>query len=182
MSSFFPVYLQLQVLESIEGHNDQVREDLEQHIASIQRSITGYETSYNANMQVLGTMSESLMSILRNVRQVVKVLMPFDIEFPLQVASDEDAVDQQLLSSGLNDRNIETYLGIVEQRIDYLIQAWVVFHKLRIINALDIASDVTSCLERAIPRLRLRYIINKRKEIRSFAYPQLAIARNRRPR
>jgi poly-gamma-glutamate capsule biosynthesis protein CapA/YwtB (metallophosphatase superfamily) len=63
--------LQLQVLESIEGHNDQVREDLETHIASIQRSITGYETSYNANMQVLGTMTESLMSILRNVSIVV---------------------------------------------------------------------------------------------------------------
>ena len=31
-------------------------------------------------------------------------------------------MDQQLLSSGLNDRNIETYLGVVEQRIDYLIQ------------------------------------------------------------
>jgi hypothetical protein len=38
------------------------------------------------------------------------------------VASDEEAMDQQLISSGLNDRNIETYLGIVEQRLDYLIQ------------------------------------------------------------
>ncbi|CAE7537273.1 ODA1 [Symbiodinium microadriaticum] len=95
---------QVATLESIEGHNDQVREELEQHIASIQKSITAYETSYNGNVQVLGTISESLMSILRNV------------------ASDEDAVDQQLLSSGLNDRNIETYLGVVEQRVDYLIQ------------------------------------------------------------
>ena len=54
-------------LESIEGHNDQVREELEQHIASIQKSITVCETSYNGNLQVLGTISESLMNILRNV-------------------------------------------------------------------------------------------------------------------
>lgn len=34
-------------------------------------------------------------------------------------------MDQQLISSGLNDRNIETYLGIVEQRLDYLIQVFI---------------------------------------------------------
>lgn len=95
---------QLDMLKEVEDHNEKVREDLENHIMQIQRSITDFESSYNANMQVLGTIAECLMSILRNV------------------ASDEDAVDQQLLSSGLNDRNIDTYLGVVEQRIDYLIQ------------------------------------------------------------
>jgi len=38
------------------------------------------------------------------------------------VASDDDAADQQLLSSGITDRNVSRYLGIVEERIDGLIQ------------------------------------------------------------
>ena len=39
-----------------------------------------------------------------------------------QVAQDEAAADQQLLSAGLNDRNVEDFLGLIEQRIDDLIQ------------------------------------------------------------
>lgn len=35
---------------------------------------------------------------------------------------DEDVAGQQLISQGVNDRNIEAYLGVVEQRIDDLIQ------------------------------------------------------------
>jgi hypothetical protein len=30
--------------------------------------------------------------------------------------------DQQLLSSGVSDRNLEEFLGLIEQRIDDLIQ------------------------------------------------------------
>lgn len=40
----------------------------------------------------------------------------------LQVAQDEAAADQQLLSTGVNDRNVEEFLGLIEQRIDDLIQ------------------------------------------------------------
>ena len=40
----------------------------------------------------------------------------------IQVAIDEEALDQQLLSTGITDRNITDYLGLVEQRIDELIQ------------------------------------------------------------
>jgi hypothetical protein len=32
------------------------------------------------------------------------------------------AADQQLLSAGVNDRNVEDFLGLIEQRIDDLIQ------------------------------------------------------------
>lgn len=35
---------------------------------------------------------------------------------------DGEALDQQLLSTGITDRNILDFLGLVEQRIDYLIQ------------------------------------------------------------
>jgi len=58
---------QLDMLKEVEDHNEKVREDLENHIMQIQRSITDFESSYNANMQVLGTIAECLMSILRNV-------------------------------------------------------------------------------------------------------------------
>jgi hypothetical protein len=39
-----------------------------------------------------------------------------------QVAQEEAAGDQQLLSAGVNDRNVEDFLGLIEQRIDDLIQ------------------------------------------------------------
>lgn len=45
-------------------------------------------------------------------------------------------MDQQLISSGLNDRNIETYLGIVEQRLDYLIQVKQIFMIIIILTSI----------------------------------------------
>jgi predicted Holliday junction resolvase-like endonuclease len=60
--------LQTKSLVEVESHNRTVREDLEQHIHQIQKSITVYENAYNSNMQILGTISECLISILRNVR------------------------------------------------------------------------------------------------------------------
>lgn len=38
------------------------------------------------------------------------------------MAQEEAAGDQQLLSAGVNDRNVEDFLGLIEQRIDDLIQ------------------------------------------------------------
>jgi hypothetical protein len=38
------------------------------------------------------------------------------------VAVDEAALDQQLLSTGITDRNVDEFLGLIEQRIDELIQ------------------------------------------------------------
>lgn len=35
---------------------------------------------------------------------------------------DENALDQQLLSTGITDRNVDEFLGLIEQRIDELIQ------------------------------------------------------------
>mmetsp|Transcript_34816 Transcript_34816/g.64944 ORF Transcript_34816/g.64944 Transcript_34816/m.64944 type:complete len:497 (-) Transcript_34816:163-1653(-) len=95
---------QVQKLQTVEGHNDKVREDLEQHISAIQKSVAYYENGYNSNMGVLSAIVESLTSILKHV------------------ALDEDVAGQQLISQGVNDRNIEAYLGVVEQRIDDLIQ------------------------------------------------------------
>jgi hypothetical protein len=35
---------------------------------------------------------------------------------------DGEATDRQMLTTGINDRNIEDYLGLIEGRIDDLIQ------------------------------------------------------------
>ena len=57
----------MQKLQAVEGHNDKVREDLEQHIGVIQKSVTFYENGYNSNLGVLQAIVESLTSILKNV-------------------------------------------------------------------------------------------------------------------
>ena len=38
------------------------------------------------------------------------------------MAVDEAALDQQLLATGITDRNVDEFLGLIEQRIDELIQ------------------------------------------------------------
>lgn len=60
----------MQKLQTVEGHNDKVREDLEQHISVIQKSVAFYENGYNSNMGVLSAIIESLTSILKHVRQL----------------------------------------------------------------------------------------------------------------
>lgn len=91
-------------LSELEGHNDKVRLDLEQHITSIQKSIAKYDRDYALHMEVLNSIAENLLNLLK------------------YIASDEAALDQQLLSTGITDRNIDDFLGIIEQRIDDLIQ------------------------------------------------------------
>jgi hypothetical protein len=39
-----------------------------------------------------------------------------------QISIDGEALDQQLLSTGVTDRNVDEFLGLIEQRIDELIQ------------------------------------------------------------
>ena len=43
---------------------------------------------------------------------------------------DEEALDQQLLSAGITDRNVDAFLGLIEQRIDDLIQVLLMFRYL----------------------------------------------------
>lgn len=91
-------------LVTLEKHNEAIRQELEQHISVIQASIARHDAEYAKHLDVLGSISDSLMNLLKNV------------------AVDGEALDQQLLSTGLTDRNIDDYLGLVEQRIDDLIQ------------------------------------------------------------
>jgi hypothetical protein len=96
--------LQTEKLDSLQSHNDQIKSDLEKNIAAIQKSIGEYEKDYNSHMDVISSVSDDVMTLLGNI------------------AIDEDALDQQLLASGITDRNVDAFLGLIEQRIDDLIQ------------------------------------------------------------
>jgi hypothetical protein len=91
-------------LLKLEQHNEMLKQELETNINTIQKNITKYDLLYVKRMDVLNSISESLMNLLQTI------------------AIDEDAMDQQLLSTGLTDRNINEFLGLIEQRIDDLIQ------------------------------------------------------------
>jgi len=95
---------QLIQLESLETHNDRVKHELEQQINTIQRSIAKYDAEYAQNVEMLSSSTEICFSILKNV------------------AIDEEGIDQKLLMTGVNERNIPDFLGLLEQRIDELIQ------------------------------------------------------------
>jgi hypothetical protein len=98
------VELQMKRLHELEGNQELVKQELEKNIQVLKQSITKYDTEYSRNMDVLHSCSDTLVNLLRNV------------------AVDEAALDQQLLSTGITDRNVDEFLGLIEQRIDELIQ------------------------------------------------------------
>ncbi len=57
-------------LDALEKHNSKVRKELEQHISQIQKSIAKYDNAYAKDMDVLSSISESLLNILKNVSTV----------------------------------------------------------------------------------------------------------------
>lgn len=95
---------QMSKLDALEKYNSKVRQELELHIGHIQKSIAMYDADYAKSLEVLNTISDSLIMLLKNV------------------TIEGEALDQQILSTGITDRNIDDYLGIIEQRIDDLIQ------------------------------------------------------------
>lgn len=96
--------VQTRKLSDLQSHNDQIKSDLERSISAIQKSIAEYEKDYNSHVDVISSVSDDVMTLLGNI------------------AIDEDALDQQLLASGITDRNVDAFLGLIEQRIDDLIQ------------------------------------------------------------
>lgn len=98
------VQQQMRRLHELEGNQEVVKEELEKNIQNLKSSISKYDENYSKNMEVLKAITPSLVNLLQIV------------------ASDDAAVDQQLLSAGLNDRNVDQFLSLFEQRIDELIQ------------------------------------------------------------
>ena len=127
--------LQLQnvKVEELEEHSSSVHKEVEDHIQSIQKQISKHEAEVQVNTNFLVSIAESLTNLLKNVINIhtaiyISLIFPFPLLFPLfitvlsQVAVEEDPMDQHLLSTGVNDRNISEFLGIIEERIDYAIQ------------------------------------------------------------
>lgn len=95
---------QMKRLHVLEGNQETVKVELEQHIQQLNTQMAKFDNDYAVNLEVLDTVKEPILSVLKNV------------------AVDEEALDQQLLSTGITDRNVLDFLAIIEQRIDDLIQ------------------------------------------------------------
>lgn len=54
--------------KDIEKHNNNLKVQLETQIANIEKAMSLYQSSYNANCQILDSVSHFLMNILRNVK------------------------------------------------------------------------------------------------------------------
>ena len=55
-------------LNSLESKNEQKKQDLEKSILALKTSISKYDTEYNRNLELLNSVSEMLMNLLKNVR------------------------------------------------------------------------------------------------------------------
>jgi uncharacterized protein YggU (UPF0235/DUF167 family) len=103
------VHEQMKRLHELERNQERVKEELEKNIEALQFQITQYDEEYKTNLDLLKELSQPLMILLKNV------------------AVENGVLDQHLLGTGVTDRNIQDFLGLVEQRIDELIQVCLFF-------------------------------------------------------
>lgn len=54
-------------LHALEGHHDEVKQELEKSIQSLRGQISKYDAEYQKNMEVLSAIADNLMNLLRNV-------------------------------------------------------------------------------------------------------------------
>ena len=55
-------------LSSLESKNEQKKQDLEKSILALKTTIAKYDEEYNRNLELLNSVSEMLMNLLKNVR------------------------------------------------------------------------------------------------------------------
>ena len=91
-------------VDNLEAKNAGRRADLEQHIKGIESRVAKHEGEYAGNLNVIASLSDSLTNIMR------------------LIAVQGRAVDMQLLDGGINERNIPTFLSILEDRVDFIMQ------------------------------------------------------------
>ena len=67
---FFATFLfsQLSRLHALEGHHDEVKQELETNIQVLRSQIAKYDADYSKNLEVLNSVSDNLMNLLKNVR------------------------------------------------------------------------------------------------------------------
>ena len=101
--------------------------ELERNIQALRLQIDKYDVDYSKNLETLTMVSANLMTLLRNVSvRHAPIASHHRIHTHMivrrQISIDGEALDQQLLSTGVTDRNVDEFLGLIEQRIDELIQ------------------------------------------------------------
>ena len=68
LSFFLSFFFKMSELNSLESKNEQKKQDLEKSILALKTSISKYDTEYNRNLELLNSVSEMLMNLLKNVR------------------------------------------------------------------------------------------------------------------
>jgi hypothetical protein len=58
---------QLSRLHALEGHHEEVKQELEKSIQSLRAQISKYDADYSKSLEVLGGVSDNLMNLLRSV-------------------------------------------------------------------------------------------------------------------
>lgn len=64
----FYLAVQMSELSSLESKNEQKKQDLEKSILALKTTIAKYDEEYNRNLELLNSVSEMLMNLLKNVR------------------------------------------------------------------------------------------------------------------
>jgi hypothetical protein len=54
-------------LQELEGNQEQVKQELEKNIQNLKTMISKYDADYSKNMEVLNSIADPLMSLLKNV-------------------------------------------------------------------------------------------------------------------
>lgn len=76
------MHYQLSRLHALEGHHEEVKQELEKSIQALRNQIAKYDADYGKNMEVLTGIADNLMNLLRNVR---KNIFSFNINFAIVV-------------------------------------------------------------------------------------------------
>lgn len=58
-------------LQELEGHQEQVKQELEKNIQSLKAMIAKYDMDYSKNMEILTAISDPLMGLLKNVSRTI---------------------------------------------------------------------------------------------------------------
>lgn len=66
----FSLSTQLSRLHALEGHHDEVKQELEKNIQALRSQIAKYDADYGKNLEVLNGLSGHLLNLLKNVRTV----------------------------------------------------------------------------------------------------------------
>ena len=77
LSFFLSFFFKMNELNSLESKNEQKKQDLEKSILALKTSISKYDTEYNRNLELLNSVSEMLMNLLKNVRNSISHLNHF---------------------------------------------------------------------------------------------------------